>query len=202
MQNTRNSLLQRAGAGVGDAWNELDSLYRPFVYEWFRLQGVASTEIDDLSQEVMKTLFEELPTFQHPGRSGAFRGWLRSICLNRLLGYRRNSKTRAHAVGGTDFQILLQGLPDADALAAAWDHEHYQALLRYLFKLVEHQFESMTLAIFRRLMLDERTVEQVTLEFGIHPGKVYVARSRVLRRLREEAERLLGEPLNETPTSR
>ncbi len=196
MQNTRDTLLQRAGTGAHEAWTELDGLYRPFIHDWFRLQGVAATEIDDLSQEVLKTLFEELPSFQHPGKSGAFRGWLRAICLNRLLGYRRNQKTKSQPVGGTEFHVLMQQLPDQDELSSEWDREHYQAVLRHLFKRVEHQFEELTLAIFRRLMLDEWTVAQVTAEFSIPAGKVYVARSRVLRRLREEAEILLGEPLS------
>lgn len=196
MHNTRDSLLQLAGAGVHEAWNELDGLYRPFVHDWFRLQGIAPEEIDDLAQEVLKTLFQELPKFQHPGTAGAFRGWLRTICLNRLLANRRQQRSRGQAVGGTDFHYLMQGLPDADQLAADWDREHHQAMLRYLFKLIEHQFETETLAIFRRIVLDERSVAEVTAEFGISAGKVYVARSRVLRRLRAEAERLLGEPLS------
>lgn len=194
MHSTRNSLLQLAGAGAGDAWNELDGLYRPFIYDWFSLQGLHAAEIDDLSQEVLKTLFQELPRFQHPGKVGSFRGWLKTICLNRLLAYRRQQRARGQAVGGSDFQEVLAGLPEEDQLAAEWDREHHQAMLRYLFRLIEHQFEPETLAVFRRIVLDERSVAEVTAEFGISIGKVYVARSRVLRRLRAEAQRLLGEP--------
>src|SRR3982750_1478838 len=89
MQTTHLTLLQRAGSGVTDAWSELDHLYRPFIRDWFRSQGVTPVDAEDLTQEVLTALFKELPGFEHSGRIGAFRSWLRIICLNRLLGHRR-----------------------------------------------------------------------------------------------------------------
>lgn len=195
MQNTRNTLILQAGAGVPEAWTELDNLYRPFIHGWFYRQGVAPTDIDDLSQEVMKTLFQELPSFEHSGKNGAFRSWLRAICMNRLLGYRRSLKTKGQPVGGTDFHSLIQNLPNEKDLEAKWDVEHQQALLRYLFKRIEPQFEDRTMFIFRRLMLDQRTVDEVSAELSISRSNVYLTRSRVLKRLREEALDFLGEPL-------
>jgi RNA polymerase sigma-70 factor (ECF subfamily) len=195
MQSTRLSLLQRAVAGGRDAWSEIDYLYRPFIQDWFRSQGVASEEVEDLTQEVLMTLFKELHAFQHPGKRGAFRSWMRSICVNRLLNYRRYRRIRGEAIGGTDFHARVQEIADEGKLSDIWDREHRQAILRYLFTKIEHQFEELTLSIFRRLTLDQWTVAQIAAEYSISPGKVYVARSRVLRRLRDAAEEILGEPL-------
>ncbi len=197
MQTTHLTLLQRAGTGATEAWAELDHLYRPFVRDWFRSQSVELSDADDLTQDVLTALFKELPEFQHSGRTGAFRSWLRTICLNRLLGYRRTLATRGQATGGTEFHNQIAAIAGDDPLVADWDREHDQAILRYLFELVESQFEPETLAVFRRLSLDGKTAAEVATEFGMTTGAVYVTRSRVLRRLREEGERLLGEDIPE-----
>lgn len=195
MQNTRLTLLQRAGAGVTEAWTELDGVYRPFIMGWFRTQSVAFADCDDLTQEVLTALCNELPRFNHSGNTGAFRTWLRGICLNRLLAYRRSASIRGVAVGGNAFQAQIQAISAVDPLVADWDQEHDQAILRYLFSVITDHFQSESLTVFRRLTLEGKTAAEVAAEFNTTPGAVYVIRSRVLRRLREEAERLLGEEL-------
>lgn len=202
MQTTHLTLLQRAGTGATDAWSELDHLYRPFVRGWFLTHAVAPADAEDLTQDVLTALFKELPEFRHSGRAGAFRSWLRNICLNRLLGYRRMLATRGRAAGGTEFQEQILALASDDPLSADWDREHDQAILRYLFELVETQFEPETMAVFRRLSLDGKTTAEVATEFGMSTGAVYVTRSRVLRRLREEGKRLLGEDIHDTGDNR
>lgn len=201
MQNTRLTLLQRAGTGSSDAWCELDSLYRPFIQGWLKNQHVEPFDADDLTQDVLTALYKELPEFNHSGRTGAFRSWLRTICLHRLLGYRRAQSSRARSVGGTDFYGQVLAVPEEDPLLADWDREHDQAILRHLFTIVTAHFTPETLNVFRQLTIEGRTATEVATEFGMTAGAVYVVRSRVLRRLREEAERLLGEELPDPTTS-
>lgn len=195
MVNTRLTLLQRAGTGSVEAWSELDALYRPFIHGWYRSQNVGVADADDLTQEVMAALYQELPNFRHSGNTGAFRTWLRGICFNRLLGFRRGQASRGRAIGGSDFYDQVQSVPETDPLIADWDREHDQALLRYLFSIIAPQFAQETLGAFKRFTLEGVDAAAVAAEFGISAGAVYVARSRVLRRLREAAELLLGEEL-------
>lgn len=196
MHTTHVTLLQRAGSGAQEAWSELDQMYRPFIQVWLRAQGVDPVDADDLTQDVLTVLFQELPQFEHSGRTGAFRTWLRTICLNRLLGHRRALAMHGRPTGGTEFQAQIQAIAEDDPLIADWDREHEQAVLRYLYTVIEPQFELETLAVFRRLTVDGHAAEAVAAEFGMTAGAVFVARSRVLRRLREEAQRFLGEDLS------
>lgn len=189
MQTTRLTLLRSAGAGGREAWVELDRFYRPFIHSWFCGRKVSPEDVDDLTQEVLATLFRELPDFEHSGRTGAFRCWLRSTCLNRLLDHRRKLATRdCLSTNELNFETELASVDDPNVIA--WDREHDQAMLRYLFSLIAKSFESETIAVFRRLVLDDCPAAEVAVEFGMSVGAVYVARSRVLRRLREEGERL------------
>lgn len=197
MQTTQMTLLRRAKGGASEAWADLDKFYRPFIRRWFFTQHVSVDDAEDLTQEVLATLFRELPRFEHSGRAGAFRCWLRSTCLNRLRQHQRSFAVRDRLIGGGD-------LADADAISVddpqsiAWDREHDRAILRYLFSLVEKQFEAVTMAVFRRLALEGASVACVAVEFGMTEGAVYVARSRVLVKLREEGERLKNENLEQS----
>lgn len=192
MLTTHLTLIQRASRNEPGAWELLDKLYRPFVTSWFSAHVQNLVDVDDLTQEVLAAVFKELPKFNHSGQTGAFRKWLRTISLNRLLGYRRNLQTRGAAVGGSEFSARLNEIPDESDLEMLWNTEHDAAVLRFLFQRIESTFETRTIAVFQRLVVDGVAVNDVAMEFGISIGAVYVARSRVLRKLKEESDRLLG----------
>jgi RNA polymerase sigma-70 factor (ECF subfamily) len=194
MDATSHSLLCRAGSGVADAWDCLDRLYRPFLQGWFLAHGVPPADAEDLTQDVMVSAFRELKLFTHSGRIGAFRSWLRCMCLHRLQGYRRSLKHRGTPEGGTRLQAQLHEVVDpAGDPAGDWDREHDRELLRQLLANLAGEFEEKTLDAFRRLAFDGLAAPQAAAELGISVAAVYIAKSRVLRRLRTEAAGLINE---------
>ena len=196
MDRTSDTLIGLARAGAGDAWARLDALYRPFVHGWFRKHDVPHAEAEDLAQDVLIVVARELPTFEPSGRPGAFRHWLRGITLNRAREYWRACRTRGRATGGTDFQEVLRQVEDpASGLWSQWDDEHDRHVLQQLLKQVAGEVEPKTMQAFRRLALDGAAPEEVAAELSLSVSSVYVAKSRVLRRLRAEAEGLLDEAL-------
>lgn len=195
MDRTRVTLLERAALGNQDAWIELDQLYRPFILGWFRSQGVGE-DAADLTQEIMTALIHELPKFEHNRRTGAFRAWLRSTCLHQLLNHRRARLRRNLAVGGTEFLEQIHELPCPDDLCESdWDREHDRAVLRHLFAKLAGDFDSKTIEAFRQTTILDRPVADVATDLGLSSGAIYVARSRVMRRLREEAAGLIAEEM-------
>jgi RNA polymerase sigma-70 factor (ECF subfamily) len=192
MNETRQSLLLRAQTGDEVAWNDLTTLYRPLIHGWLRRQGVPSGDLDDLTQEVLLTLVKSLPAFQHSGRRGAFRAWLRTIACQRACDYWRARQAGRPADGGSDALVALNQLEDPGSdLHRQWDQEHDRYLLRCLLDLVEEEFEPTTLQAFRRLALDKASGAVVAQELGLSPAAVYSAKFRVLQRIRQEAEGLI-----------
>jgi RNA polymerase sigma-70 factor (ECF subfamily) len=57
--------------------------------------------------------------------------------------------------------------------------------------MVEEEFEPITLKAFRRLALDGVSGAEAAEELGVSVAAVYMAKSRVLARIREEAEGLI-----------
>jgi RNA polymerase sigma-70 factor (ECF subfamily) len=192
MDQTNPSLLVRACAGAEQAWQTLSGVYRPLIRNLLRSCGVVPQDVEDLTQEVMVKLVKDLPGFRHNGRPGAFRTWLRTVTCNCAHEMWRNRRMRPQAPGDSEFQRLVEELeqPDSD-LSRRWDRDHDAHVLRSLLEELASEFEPTTLQAFRQLTLEGATPQQVAEATGMNVGAVYVAKSRVLRRLREEAAQLL-----------
>ncbi|HZU38942.1 MAG TPA: sigma-70 family RNA polymerase sigma factor [Gemmataceae bacterium] len=189
---TSPSLLERlCGQRDEEAWRRLDDLYRPLVRSWLRRDPSLGAEIDDLVQEVMSVLVRELPGF-HRQRTGSFRRWLREITVHRLQAYYRERRRRPRSVGPEVRDSPLAQLSDPRSdLSHLWDEDHDRHVLRRLLQLIEPQFQPNTLTAFRRVVFDERPPAEVARELGLSVNAVLLAKSRVLAKLRQEAEGFL-----------
>jgi len=194
MAATRQSLLLRARTGDEGAWQDLCELYRPLIAGWLRRQAVPEADIDDLVQEIFLAVLRGLPSFSHSGRRGAFRTWLRTIAYNYSCDYWKSPARRTAASGEGAARSALGLLEDPDSpLSRYWDEEHDRYVLRCLFEAVELEFEPVTVRAFQLMALDGASGAQAADELGISLTAVYIAKSRVLRRLRELAEGLLDD---------
>ena len=192
MNETRQSLLLRAQTGETDAWKNLTDLYRPLILGWLNRQGVPARDLEDLSQEVLLSVVKHLPSFQHSGNRGAFRTWLRTIVCRRAADYWRAIDGDTQARGGSGAAAALQAIADPDSeLNRQWDEEHDRYVVHCLLDLVEEEFEPITLRAFRRLAIDGVSGAEAAQELGLSVSAVYVAKSRVLARIRQEAEGLI-----------
>jgi RNA polymerase sigma-70 factor (ECF subfamily) len=192
MNETRQSLLLRAQTGETNAWKDLTDLYRPLILGWLNRQGVPARDLEDLSQEVLLSVVRHLPGFQHSGQRGAFRSWLRTIVCRRTADYWRALDADTQAQGGSGATAALQEIADPDSeLNRQWDEEHDRYVVHCLLDLVDEEFEPVTLQAFRRLALDGVSGAETAQELGLSVAAVYVAKSRVLARIRQEAEGLI-----------
>jgi RNA polymerase sigma-70 factor (ECF subfamily) len=192
MNETRQSLLLRAQIGETSAWKDLTDLYRPLILGWLDRQGVPARDLEDLSQEVLLSVVQHLPGFQHSGHHGAFRAWLRTIVCRRTADYWRAIDADTQASGGSGATAALQEIADPDsALNRQWDEEHDRYVIHCLLDLVGAEFEPLTLQAFRRLALDGVSGAEAAQELGLSVAAVYGAKSRVLARIRQKAEGLI-----------
>jgi RNA polymerase sigma-70 factor (ECF subfamily) len=192
MDATRKSLLLRAQAGDDQAWKDLTKLYRPHLVGWLRSLEVSPNDIDDLVQDILFDVVRSLPSFSHSGRVGAFRTWLRTIAHAHTCDYWKSRSRQPRVRKDLDVAKVLRDLEDpASDVNRWWDEEHDRYVLRCLLQLIELQFETSTVLAFRRVALEGASTTDAARELGLSVGAVYAAKSRVLRRLREEGEGLM-----------
>jgi RNA polymerase sigma-70 factor (ECF subfamily) len=185
---TSVSLLGRlAGAPTDDDWRRLDDLYQPLLRAWMARAGVPASDVDDLAQEVLLIVFREIAGFERRGH-GAFRAWLRLILAHRVRDYFRGQKYRPIATGDSDFQGRLDELESPDsALSRLWDREHDEHVAASLMQRVRGDFAPATWQAFRRHVLEGEPAVQIAEALGLSLNSVLLAKSRVLKRLRQEA---------------
>jgi RNA polymerase sigma-70 factor (ECF subfamily) len=193
MTQTSVSLLDRLKAARPDAsdWNRLQGIYLPLISRWLgRVPGLGE-DADDLAQEVFVVVIREIPRFQRQ-REGSFRAWLRQVTVNKVRTHRRR-RHRRPAVGVDATDGFLDTLADPNGeLAREWDMDHDRHVFEKLLAVVQPDFSSSTWEAFRRFAVDGLPASRVAEEMGLSVNAVLQAKSRVLKRLREEAEDLLG----------
>lgn len=182
MHATSLTLLDRArDRQDAEAWERLCRLYSPLLVGWLRARGLQAADVDDLSQHALAIVAEKLPAFEHAGRTGAFRAWLRGILANVLRGFaRRRSET-----GLDGWAERLED--DSSELSRHWDAEHDAHVLRGLLALAEPQFSASAWAAFRLTALEERPAAEAAAALGMTVNAVLLARSRILAFLRQQA---------------
>src|SRR5262249_2524342 len=134
----------------------------------------------------------ELPQFQHNRRPGAFRNWLRTILVHRLRGFWRWQQTHARAAGDDEHVQWLDQLADSTSgLSQLWDPEHDRHGMSRLLEQIEPEVTASTWQAFRKVVVEGRDEEAVAGELGLSVNAVHIAKSRVLARLRRQAEGLI-----------
>jgi RNA polymerase sigma-70 factor (ECF subfamily) len=182
MHTTPVSLLQRLRQPAEPAaWERFVELYTPLLYFWARRRmGLPAEEAADLVQDVFALLLQKLPEFTYDQHKG-FRAWLRTVMLNKWREHRRRRGVATVQAG--------DALADVAAPHCAGDleeAEYRRHLVLRALQLMQAEFQPVTWKACWAYVVDGRAVEDVAAELGITTNAVYLAKSRVLRRLREE----------------
>lgn len=168
------------------AWSRFVELYTPLIYYWARNCGLQAQDAADLVQDVLTLLVDKLPDFQYD-RTRSFRGWLRTVTLNK---WRERFRKNAVAVVATS-QSELGNIPEPNEVEAFWETEYRQQLVERALQLMEHEFTDTTWRACREYVMEGRPAAEVAKELGMSVWTVYAAKSRLINRLRQELDGLL-----------
>ena len=187
MSTTPASLLDRLKSPAPTAadWKRLHDLYRPLIRHWAGRAGLPN-EADDIAQEVLVAVFRGLAGFER-WRDGAFRAWLLTVTLNKVRSHLRAARPEVQDADG----FLGQLADPASALSREWDRDHDRHVFDKLLAAVRPDFTPPTWEAFRLFAVDGRPVGEAAAATGLSENAVMLAKSRVLKRLREEAAGLI-----------
>jgi RNA polymerase sigma-70 factor (ECF subfamily) len=172
----------------GEAWRRLVALYGPLVYGWCRRRGLDAEAAADVGQEVFLAVFRGLDGFRRQRPGDSFRGWLHGIAAHKVADYGRRQAKAPDAAGGSAAQRqLAEVLADEGTTSASGTApSETAALLHRALALVRGEFEERTWQAFWRVTVEGQAPAEVARALGLSVNAVYIARSRVLRRLRDE----------------
>ncbi len=182
---TRYSLLGKLrNSQDAEAWTEFASIYQPLILRVAIRRGLQHADAIDVTQEVLTRVAAAIDSFQ-VGPNANFRGWLYRLTRNLVIDFLRR---RRHSPL-VQCDAPLEGLADPDAdESLEFQMEFQRQVLRMAAKEVRRQVQPRTWQAFWRTEIEREPVEQVARELDLSPGAVYVARSRMLARLRKCSE--------------
>jgi len=186
MLTTSETLLNRLRQlNQPEAWARFVRLYTPLLLAWARRQGFQVADAQDLVQEVLVKLVRELPTYER-GEGQSFRGWLFRLTVNECWDFRRRKATRA--LPGAEG---LSPVSDDDPVSELEETEYRRLLVHRGLEVIRADFSDSTWTAFTRVMVEGRSPTDVAAELNLSVNAVFLARHRVLTRLRQELQGLL-----------
>lgn len=182
---THPSLLLRLKNGDDNAaWAEFVQVYGPMVFGYCRLRKLQESDAADVSQEVLVRLAKSMGDFEYKPELGRFRDWLGKVIHRELLRFwsKRNQRSRVQN-GETTYEEAID-------TGAIWIEHFHSEILRKSLANIEREFAPETWNAFKQSWLENSPVGDVASQLNIEIENVYVAKSRVLKRLRSEVARL------------
>jgi RNA polymerase sigma-70 factor (ECF subfamily) len=178
-----NLLLRLRQATDQQAWERFVELYAPLMYRWALQLGAQPADAADVVQDVLVSMVRILPDFKYD-RQKSFRAWLRTILTNK---WRETLRRKNPSAAGGD---ALAHVAESEHGGEWSDAQEQAALCRQALELIRLEFSPTTWAAFRESFFDGRSVPDICQTHGLTPNAVYLARGRVLARLREELDGL------------
>lgn len=192
---TQPSLLVRIRDPLdAGAWAQFVEIYAPLVYGYLRKRSLQDADAADVAQEVMRTVSQTIGQWTYdPGR-GTFRGWLLSVVNSRLTDFRRKQQrqlaTMANAAAAHD-----AAFSNTAAASAEWDRDYQRQLFHAAAQQVREDFSNSSWQAFWQTAVEGKSASQAAQRLGVSTAAVYLAKARVMARIRQQLEILTGEPI-------
>ncbi len=186
---TRTSLLVRLRDRQDhDAWREFVRLYAPLVYRFARRKGLQDADAADLTQEVLRSVLSSVGTFDP--QVGLFRSWLFTLAHRRCYDLvQRSQRQTPSSNDQATVQFVIDELP-APAEEESWLKEHERQVYTLAAESVRPKFSETTWQAFQQTAVDGKSGQEVAAALGISSAAVYLAKSRVMVKLKAEVARL------------
>jgi len=186
--STRVSLLIRLRDNAdADAWSQFVDIYGPLIFHFARRCHLQESDAADLVQEVMGEVAKSMAKFEYDPELGKFRSWLYKIAKRTQARIHQKQLKQPKGTGDSNALQLLHNEPDQhDDLQQIWDHEYRQQLIEWAAEKIRHHFRDETWQAFWLTSVQERSPQEAAELTGLSVGAVYVAKSRVLKKLAEK----------------
>ena len=188
---TRASLLVQLRTGSNHtAWQEFAKLYGPVIFGFARKRGLQDADAADLMQDVMRSVSAAIGRLDYDRQQGTFRGWLFTITRNKVFNFLSARRTRPQSTGDSATNRILNSHPDDQDGSAAWEMEYQRRLASLAMEQIKGEFQDKTWRAFWLTSVQGAAAADASKQLGLSPGAIYVAKSRVLARLKEVVKTL------------
>jgi RNA polymerase sigma-70 factor (ECF subfamily) len=188
--STSATLLARLRQVPADqaAWGEFTERYGPKIFAWCRKWNLQQADAEDVTQTVLLKLAEKMQTFVYdPSRS--FRAWLKTITRHAWSDF-WDTRGQAMAAGGTQAVQILHTAEAREDLLQRLEGEFDRELLEAAVDRVRGRVTPRTWQAYEMTAIEGRSGAEAAQALGMKVATVFVAKSKVLKLLQEERQKL------------
>lgn len=186
---TRASLLIRIqDAGDERAWSEFMAMYAPLIAKFARRGGLQEADAADLAQDVFGAVAKAIRRWDPDRRRGSFRGWLFRVARNALINAAARRRRQAPGTGDSEVGLLIEAHPSPPVDEGSPELDDERRLFSRVIDRIKGDFKPATWEAFWRTSVDGEKPKDVADGLGLSVGAVYVAKNRVMARIRREIE--------------
>jgi len=185
---TSESLILRVkDSADAAAWSAFLAIYRPVVYRLARSRGLQDADADDLAQQVFVSIARAVERWKPADDEPPFRAWLYRIAHNEILKAITRRKPDL-AAGSSSVTEMLHAVPDRGDASVELILESRREAFRWASEEIRPEFTAATWGMFLKTSVEEQAVAEVAEAYGRTAGAVYLARYRVMKRLKEKLD--------------
>jgi RNA polymerase sigma factor (sigma-70 family) len=192
---TRLSLLVRLRDARDDgAWSQFVEIYAPLVFGFARKHGLQEADAADLTQVVLQAVSGGIRRLDYDPRRGSFRGWLFTVVRNKLRNFLAAQQRPGRGTGDPDAQQRLQEVPAREEDQTAWwEQEYERRVFAWAAEQVRGTIRDSTWQAFWLTAVEGKTGPEAARALGLSVAAVYLAKGRVMARLKEVIRETLDE---------
>jgi RNA polymerase sigma-70 factor (ECF subfamily) len=185
---TNHSLIARVqNLGDGTSWAEFLGIYQPVVYRMARRRHLQEADAHDVVQQVFLSISRSIEGWQAGDGQPPFRAWLTTIARNAITRALAR-RPRDRATGTTSAADILENQHAAEATASEILAEARQEIIRWATEQIRSEFSEEIWQLFQQTAVDGVPIANVAKSSGRSTGSIYVARFRVIARLKEKIQ--------------
>ncbi len=165
-------------------WSSFRDYFYPVLVRFAKRLGITDNDAEDIAQETIVTFLKAYRTDKYCRQQGKLSHWVLGVARNVIrTHYRKHSKIAAPA-NSNSTASLWQNIEDEHAIQHTWRTEWRNVLLERCLVQARKEFDSKTFLVFELYALRQKPVAQVCEELNLSPNAVYIAKNRVLTRIR------------------
>jgi RNA polymerase sigma-70 factor (ECF subfamily) len=189
---TRASLVMRiANAADAAAWEEFVRVYQPAIYRMARREGLQHADAEELAQEAMLAVARAVGRWVPDPERGRFRTWLFRIARNLRVNFASRPKHQVWGSGDSKVHAMLDEQFDRQgAITELFELEYRRTMFQCAAEQVRRAVTERTWQAFWTSAVEQMPIAEVAHRLQLSTGAVYIARNRVMARLRAEVRRM------------
>lgn len=183
---TRPSLLLRVrDRDDQDSWEEFVEIYRPLILRFTLSRGVVHDDAPDITQDVLRNLARAMYGFEYDRSKGTFRSWLFTIIRREIIRASKKIQRQGGLAGEADPSAIAERLPDEQA-TLDWEADYQKRLMQWAMGKIKDEFSEKSWQAFSSIAIEGNSPKDTAKRLEMSIGSLYVAKSRILKRLIEK----------------